>query len=342
MRAANGNPQGNVIGAGLTEAQVEEAVRRSGYPLQTLVARSLAGAFDVREEWSFIDADTEEIRTLDILAERWFFDTEKHSRIRPTLDLLIECKQSDLPYVFFLASNRTWLPKFPALAGLFGDKITAITDDDASTWTATVQHALGVDQDPFVKEGPKQCMSLSKCMRRGKDLEVSGAETFNAVVLPLVKAVKHFQKQETPPPTAYYHDMHMALAVAVIDAPMIAVEVTDTGQNLIYEPWLRVVRNQATQSEDWTDRSQIYVIDVVHKDFFEFYVTDHVVPFAERVSEKALKHAVEIATGQAFAPNLGSRSFEGFTEMVPRTAVKKAARPLTIGRRLAKFLLRRE
>jgi hypothetical protein len=338
--ASSDNPRGNVIGKGLTEEQVEEAVRRSGYPLQTIVARSLSDTFHVREEWSFVDDDTEELRTLDILATRGFYDAAEHSRVRPTLDLLIECKQSDLPYVFFLASNRTWLPKFPALAGLFSAKITAITDDDPSSWTTTIQSALGIDQDPFVMGGPKHCMSLSKCMRKGKDLEVSGAETFNGIVLPLMKALKHFQKQETPPPTFYAHDMHMALAVAVIDAPMIAVDVSNAGQKLTYEPWLRVIRDQAIPSEDRSDRSQILAIDVVHKDFFETYVTDHVITFAERFSAKALKHAVEIVTGEAFAPKLGSRSFAGFSEMVPRKALKKAARPLTVGRNLARFIRR--
>lgn len=341
MQAATSNPKGNVIGAGLTEAQVEEAVRRSGYPLQTLIAQSLTGVFHVREEWSFVDADTNELRTLDILAERPFYDINKHTRVRPTLDLLIECKQSDLPYVFFLASNRTWLPKFPALAGLFGNDITVITDDDPSTWVFTIQSALGIDQDPFVEDGPRHCMSLAKCMRKGKDLEVSGAETFNGIVLPLVKAIKHFQQQEIPPSTAYYHDMHMVFAVAVIDAPMIAIDMTDTGQNLTYEPWLRVIRNQATLADNWIDRGQIHAIDVVHKDFFETYITDHIIPFAERVSEKALKHAVEIATGEAFAPKLSSQQSRSPNGMMPRTILKKAVRLHTIGRRLIELVFRR-
>lgn len=114
--------------------------------------------------------------------------------------------------------------------------------------------------------------------------------------------------------------MHIALAVAVIDAPMIAVNVTNSGQSLVYEPWLRVVRNQAVPAEDWFDRSHYYGIDVVHKDFFETYISDHVVPFAERVSKKALKIAVEIATGKAFMPNLVGRSIEEpWSEMTPQT-----------------------
>jgi hypothetical protein len=334
MKAVANNPRGNVIGAGVTDAQVEEAVQRSGYPLQTLVARSLGRAFHVREEWSFIDSDTEDLRTLDILAERPFFDFKVPSRVRPMLDLLIECKQSDLPYVFFLALNRVSMPKFPALAGLFGDTITATTDDDPSTYTCAIQHALGLNKDTFIKEGPRHCTSLSKCMRKGKDLEISGAETFNGIVLPLVKAVQHLQNQEAPPSTAYYHDMHIALAVAVIDAPMIAVNVTHSGQELTYEPWLRVVRNQAIPAEHWIDRSRYYAIDVVHKEFFETYISDHVVPFAERVSKKALEHVVEIVTGEAFVQKLGSRSFDAFTEMTPRTAGKKATRLLTIGHHL--------
>jgi hypothetical protein len=331
MQSAARNPPENVIGAGLTDEKVEEAVRRSGYPLQTVVATTLSSDFSVTEEWSY--KDTESLRTLDIMAEKDFWDHNNQLRARPTLNLLIECKQSDMPYIFFKASTGIWLPNFPVLAGLFEDEIVATTDDDPSTFRFRIQHVIGCTKDQFVTNGPPHCTSFSKCVRKGSNVELSGADPFNGLVLPLIKAMQHFKAQASPPPTVYYHDLHLVLGVAVLDAPMISVEVTDAGQNLTYEPWVRVIRNEATEGRHWMERRTVYAIDVVHKSFFDTYVKDHVMPFAERVSAKALRHPVEIVTGQAFVPNLG-QNFHGdeFEGMTPRTMLKKVGRTRAIWR----------
>jgi hypothetical protein len=65
------NPASNILGSGVTEAQVAEAISKSGYPLQTLVVKDSLNSFSVEEEWSFIDADTGTLRTIDIHASRW-------------------------------------------------------------------------------------------------------------------------------------------------------------------------------------------------------------------------------------------------------------------------------
>jgi hypothetical protein len=75
------------------------------------------------------------------------------------------------------------------------------------------------------------------------------------------------------------------------------------------------VRNQAVEADHWMDRSNFYAIDVVHKDFFEAYVTDHALPFAERFSAKALKHSIEVISGKAFIPDLRAKGPGAFDKM---------------------------
>ena len=108
MKRVPSNPGSNKLGSGVTEKAVNEAVAKSGYPLQTIIARSLRGQeFGVNEEWSYIDRDTSDLRTLDIMAAKLFYDFESEpTRVRPTLNLLIECKQSNLPFIFFSASGH--------------------------------------------------------------------------------------------------------------------------------------------------------------------------------------------------------------------------------------------
>jgi hypothetical protein len=44
-------------GAGIKHSDLIEAIKKSGYPLQTVVARQFQQrAFDVQEEWAFLDS----------------------------------------------------------------------------------------------------------------------------------------------------------------------------------------------------------------------------------------------------------------------------------------------
>jgi len=90
----------------VTEADVLDAVGKSGYPLQNVVSDYLQTAtFRTVEEWSYLDKESGQLRTIDVKAEKPLFEYGKGDiRVRPSLVLLIECKQSQMPYVFFLSA----------------------------------------------------------------------------------------------------------------------------------------------------------------------------------------------------------------------------------------------
>src|SRR5665647_858773 len=120
MNQATDNPAANQLGPGLTDDQVRIAVERSGYPLQTIVGNLLRSKpyfkgeeFRVQDEWCFVDRDTQELRTIDLFAELRLHDWDPQPRVRPQLNLLIECKQSLLPYVFFQTNAAPRLFDFP-------------------------------------------------------------------------------------------------------------------------------------------------------------------------------------------------------------------------------------
>ena len=328
MNTAKTNPKSNSLGAGISERDVAGAISKSGYPLQTILANSLRQTFQIQEEWSYIDRDTRELRTLDILAEKrlFEFDNASQPRIRPTLDILIECKQSNLPYIFFLTPEAPWLPEFPALAGLFKNSLTLTTDDDASTYHYSILHALGLARHDFLSK-TDYCMTFSKCVRKGSDLELSGTDAYQNLVLPLLKALLHFQNAEAPPTTAYYFDCHLALAVAVLDAPMIGVDTSKGQTDLVLMPWVRVARHESYENRDWTERFKTYAIDIVHKDYFESYLKKHLLPYASRFSDLALKHQQELATGEAFAYSMSKGRWDTIEDRLqPRRLRAKATR----------------
>lgn len=70
MEIFKDNPLVNVLAAGLTEEKLNHAALKSGYPLQTRVTSDLRNEFSVYEEWSYIDDKTNELRTIDLLAQK--------------------------------------------------------------------------------------------------------------------------------------------------------------------------------------------------------------------------------------------------------------------------------
>lgn len=219
------NPNTNKLGAGVTEADVLGAITKSGYPLQNIVADYCEVAhFRTIEEWSYLDKESRQLRTIDVKAEKQLFDEQVGEqvgakiRVRPSLVLLIECKQSQLPYVFFLARHPIHVSHFPVFAGLHQGEIAIKTDDDRSTYNVGILGALGLQFRPFLIEDPEFCSSFSKCVRKGNELELSGSEPFLSLVSPLVKSLQHFHVAVEPPKTAAYFDLYLTLALAVIDA----------------------------------------------------------------------------------------------------------------------------
>lgn len=311
MGQAIDNPISNTLKSGLNINQVDEAIRKSGYPLQVTVASVLRSLFLVEEEWGFREANGGAVRTLDIMAERSFceWSDPNRFRVRPTLNLLIECKQSDLPFVFFLTDQR--LMNYPRVSGLRSNEIKVTTDDDRSTWQFDILSILGLIAEPFLHDA-EPCATFSKCVRSGKDLELSGSEAYNSLVMPLVAAFQDFESRCKPPSTAYYFEARVILAVAVLDAPMVGIRVgSGVERSLSFVPWVRLIRNSppddsAARKTDPT--SEPIILDIVHKDYFEAFLTKHVEPFMLSFKERADKHHEILAEGEAFARGMGGDS----------------------------------
>lgn len=312
MEHTSNNPATNILGAGVTESDLANAIQRSGYPLQTVIANFLRDNFVVQDEWVYIDKDTKELRTIDILAGKRLFEFYDNPRVRPSINLLIECKQSDLPFVFLLSPTKPLLNYFPVIAGLAQEDIIVTTENSTSTYAIPPLSLLGLDDHKFIQEAPYFSYTFSKGVRKGKDLELSGSESYNSLILPIIKSLLHFQVAAQPPETAVYFDAHLALGVGVLNAPMVGVKVFEKGNEQILLPWVRIIRREYFEDLERWKRSKLFVIDIIHKDFFQEYVEKHVMPFANDFSTLALKHHQVISSGKGFVPNLMKSGIGGF------------------------------
>jgi hypothetical protein len=313
MKAHPKNPSENTLPAGIAEPDLVAAITSSGYPLQGIVAAKLLPAFSITEEWGFIDDSTKEHRSLDIYAFRALAD-EKQSRRHTGLRVLIECKRSRHPFVFFQQVVSRGAPRFPHINGVPNGSVSIHEAQKGRLIEAWPALALGLDKLPFVAAGPPVCASFSKAIPSGKRVELSGTDPFSTIVLPLVKALRHTVGLSRAPQANDSIFPTLNLCLAVLDAPMIVVEAPDQAHEPVLRPWVRVVRHESTADSTPSARSRFYAIDMVHADFLSTFVSEHLLPFAEEfasrtaTAENVLRYGGEV-------PNLDKWTWD---EIKPR------------------------
>ena len=343
MKHYDNNLPANTLGPGVSDDAVKNAIESSGYPLQLAVAKELRKSFSLQEEWAFRDDDTGDIRTIDILATAFLPSSEPNPRIRPAVTLVIECKQSELPYVFFLTDGLPLAHDFPVVAGLKSEEVVLVTDDNNSSWHLSPLLAiLGYEAwqtDTFLATGAPRCVTLSKCVRKGKDLELSGSEPYQGLVFPISKAVRSYQKSLTQVSTAYYFDCQIVIGLAVIDAPMVGVRLTDSGVEPALVPWVRILRHEPFGGQGRAACSRTVGIDVVHKSYLAAYVKKQLLEFSFNFASNALEHQRELAESRGFVSGMGADSWSEIHRRLEPMSF--GSRPRRLASALKKLLLLR-
>jgi len=326
------NPSENKLPQGLPEERLREAVARSGYPLQSVVAAELQKTFAVTEEWGFPDRTTHEHRTLDIFAFKKLPEENRGGLlVAPSVALLIECKQSALPYVFFRSVVTEWGSRtrdFPTITGLQRLEIHA----GDRTRETTPSECLGLSAEPFVAAGPPVCASLAAAAgggtrkedkggankgegedaaHHGKNIRLTGSEAYNSTLLPLIGATEHlrdYYRSATGPlhPT-------VAFAVCVLDAPMVLSDGGPQEFALLMVPWVRVVRQEKIKhSQGYLHRQ--HVIDFVHRFALPSFVGE-VLGFASVARERLIDKGAVFQRGHGTVADLDGWTW---TEVQPR------------------------
>lgn len=212
-----------------------DAITSSGYPLQGQVIEVLQSTLldmsegdAITEEWSFIDADSSAVRNLDVLAIKRLADvndrlsyspeipTNPRALIRHEVDFMIECKRSELPFVFF--TREFSAPRLPVIVGLPNETISLGRDGEAAFFEMSVADLIdfGGSDDLDLKSAS----AVAKATRKGKGLELSGEDVFRSLTMPIRKALKYHADMCNPREGRLYHDARFVYPVVVIDAPM--------------------------------------------------------------------------------------------------------------------------
>ena len=198
---------------------------------------------------------------------------------------------------------------------------------------------LELERHTFINE-PECCSSFAKCERVGRNLQLSGEEVYRDLVLPIMKAMHHFQLAETPVQTALYFDCHLSFGVAVIDAPIVGVTLYKQSHKIKLIPWVRLVRHETGEVPDWTHRMNLFAIDLIHKDYFKSYLNEHLIPFAQEFSRLAIRHQKILVSGKAFVSGMGKGPWGNFEQRIkPLSTIRKSGRIITILNHLIRLLI---
>ncbi|MDF8264607.1 hypothetical protein [Luteipulveratus flavus] len=263
----------------------------------------------IQEEWSYVDRDSGQVRQLDALvscdltnrdANRAMAGAPSRASgyLRASLDLLIECKQSTFPYIFF--TRDSVYCEAPRVAGFPHDAVSIfLGGEDATPVAMSYRDYLGIYEVALAR-APVYALTMARLERKGSRLEISGEDVFRGISLPLRKAVAHFEKETAPAPHHLFYDIRTVLPVAVVRAPLVAVRQNESGSpKLEYPAWVRVVQSEI--SSPGLGRGpfvQAGFFDVVHINHFGAYL-DEAFECAREVGARAAEAAIPIITGKA-------------------------------------------
>ncbi|MFF0489644.1 hypothetical protein ACFYTQ_11555 [Nocardia sp. NPDC004068] len=291
------------LAAGLTSEDLLDAVVQSGYPFQAVVADRLRSVLEefswhskIQEEWTYIDSESGQARAVDILARIHLGPKGGDRRIpRPAVNLIVECKQSELPFVFFIRESP---PDGVRLLRIPGSKNSTIRLYDVSgvrspsfSFHMPVHDVFHAYEFPFFSLPIPWAISLSKMVRKPKPA-LTGEESYRSLTLPLLKAASHLESVSasgTSGPSASKSDapLFITICLAVLRAPMVGVLLRNEKPYLLSFPWFRVTYLEPTDGAGPDSLStSVRYYDVVHEDFLKDYLTvmmKSMNPLAERM-----------------------------------------------------------
>jgi hypothetical protein len=301
---------------GIAMDDLRTAILRSGYPFQATVANVLRDSFDqsenyvtIQEEWAFLDSETSQVRSIDVFAE---MRLGKHRsgrllRVRPYLNILVECKQSEMPYIFFLRGESPGLHyDFPEIAGLRSSDIVTFSEKDGQVKgpgiLMSIYDVLAFWTQPFFDFPFPFAISISKAAR-GRRIELTGEEAYRSLTLPLMKAADHIKKISEPSPESDSFTCRILVCLAVLRAPMFGVVRDRSDAAIAPIPWVRVCRLEPQQPGQFRGTSSIVrYYDAVHETHLPEYLT-RLKGDVDVIASRIEKAADVIADGRGISGN---------------------------------------
>jgi hypothetical protein len=231
--------------------KIERDIELSGFPLEIEVTAVLRkNGWHVRNQVYYLDKNEEKPRSVDIVAYKNFFQTfGAHDRL--IISLVIECKKSEKPWVFFTSSKKEQ-PLFEL--PLFLVKHFAIPKLDYSLkfteWTQKQMH--------YTPSALSECAIISyEPYKKGKGREILRA-TYQ-VTKALNYLEEFFMKDVTLDPMK---PVFILYPVIVFDGRIFEYKLENEDLKL----------SPTNYVQYFVEREKFFLIDVIEKNFIPEYL----------------------------------------------------------------------
>jgi hypothetical protein len=284
-----------------TDDEVLAAIDSAGWLLEQQAARVLdAQGFATRPSWAFRDPDNPtNSRELDVWSVTHIFD-EPLGKIEISVNVLVECKQSDMPY----CAIGQELPEYrrmgnPAEHTLPVSYVPSKYDDE----TNTLDYQYAWDAFDFRSISARHGLSEFRATqltrlesKDGKKWRASNEGIFSTATYPLAKAIRAFQESHNPgnyvhsPPTKPLVEvaeargsvkLFLRFPVILISCPLYVVDAGSESPVLTMADWVRLQRHLVSEHV-----KGLFEFDIVTRDYFPQYLEQNVLGFANAIAEQ--------------------------------------------------------
>jgi len=267
------------------------AVAAAGWLLEQRAVRILTAAdLHPRAGWAFEDSDDlGTSRELDVWSYRQLLDDED-AKVRVRMSILVECKQSGLPYAAIGQDLPEWRFHDNPTQHVLPLQHFPVRKVGNQTWTEPAWDVLGfrnLSRDHG--DIPFRANQLTRLDRiKGDGWSASNSGIFTSLVYPLAKALRASQKgiksqdyqfAETTTPRSEYLEFALHFPVVLISSPLYVVDASQSEPLVEQRSWVTALRELKSKSV-----KGLFEFDIVTEAAFSDYV-DEKVALAQAIAE---------------------------------------------------------
>jgi hypothetical protein len=255
-----------------TEADVLAAVSKSGYLMDQEVATLLEDlGFHVQTSWPFEDPDEGESRELDVWAIRRIIDEGSPQLF---LELFCECKSGEDRPLVFLARRKGLIDQSVCpVHYVFPHEIYEERIPNGSREVKAFAY-FDVAKHHHWFKAEQKAVQFAKIVRNKKEWEAQHDGLYNAILMPLAKALAHRAKV-----IRQHNPLNLCFPVVVLKSPLYLIDSARRPLQVEKVPHVSFFR----RLDSSTVKGE-YLVDFVTLDGLTEFVKRKVMPFVEEVA----------------------------------------------------------
>lgn len=268
-----------------SDSQILSALESSGFLFEQEIATLLeTNGFHVETSWPFLDADTKKSREIDLRATKNFLHSDD-LKLQVFAELLVECKDSDAPFVFLeRQKNKREQQRQNPKEYVFPKKHYRHDLGVGSYREVPAFEHLGLGASHYYFKEQNKATQFSKIVRKGSDWVANHEGIYDSLFLPMAKAlearVKSLPKSGQ---TGKWRTIWLFFPVVVLRDHLMALSISGHEKHLANRSRVTFIRNM-----DSDVLKGEYLVDFVTSGCLQSYLDNDVGVFAKATADLGL------------------------------------------------------